>query len=55
MKNYLNSTLLALLISTACAFAKDESQWVSTSSPFAPQLDVNLVVVTNLTTSEDGR
>ena len=55
MKNYLNSTMLALLISTACAFAKDESQWVSTSSPFAPQLDVNLVVVTNLTTSEDGR
>ena len=55
MKNYLKPTLLALLISTACAFAKDESLWVSSASPFAPQSEVNLVVVTNLTTSEDGR
>jgi hypothetical protein len=51
MKNYLKLTLLALLISTTCAFAKDEMEWRITESPFA-FLAVN---ISHITTSQDGR
>jgi len=51
MKNYLKPTLLALLISTACAFGKDEMEWKEYQSPFA-WLGVN---ISHITTSQDGR
>ena len=54
MKKYLKPTLLALLISTACAFAKGESEWTPCSSPFEYRKDYP-VNVTLITTSQDGR
>ena len=51
MKNYLKTTLLALFISTACAFAKDEMQWKEHESPFA-FIAQN---ISHITTSQDGR
>lgn len=52
MKNYLKPTLLALFISTACAFAKDEGDWKDCAHPFnSPYMGR----VKHITTSQDGR
>ena len=51
MKNHIKTTLLALLISTACALAKDEMEWKEYKSPFA-FIAVN---ISHITTSQDGR
>ncbi len=53
MKNYLKPTLLALLISTACAFAKTyECEWVASNSPFNYPGEA---VVTHITTTQEGK
>ena len=54
MKNYIKPTLLALLISTACAFAKDENAWVSSRSPFFPNTSGSVTHIVHITTSQDG-
>jgi hypothetical protein len=54
MKNYLKPTLLALLISTACACGKlYESVWVKCPSPFTINVSYPKNV-TQITTSQDG-
>ena len=53
MKNYLKPALLALLISTGCAFAKTyECEWIASNSPFNYP---GAAVVTNITTTQDGK
>jgi len=55
MKNYLKPTLLALLISTACVFAKDEAEWKSSHSPMFPIDSGISYQITHLATSADGQ
>jgi hypothetical protein len=55
MKNYLKLTLLALLISTTCAFAKDEGEWKNSHSPMFPITDGISYRITHLATSADGQ
>lgn len=53
MKNYLKPALLALLISTACAFAKTyECEWIASNSPFNYPGGVE---ITHVTTSVNGQ
>ncbi len=53
MKNYLKPTLLALLFSTACAFAKDEAEWKSSHSPMFFDSGLSYQIK-HLATSADG-
>jgi|688.fasta_scaffold1357040_2 hypothetical protein len=56
MKNYIKPTLLALLISTACVFAKDEAEWKSSHSPMFFVKDSGLSYqIKHLATSADGQ